>query len=194
MLYREKGFFPAFCTSVRAVWFCPSLMPFVSDMALYHHACHPTVCAVWILPCPMPLVAHTVLFWLFDTIRYGFDYHFNVGSVSWCPDLHSLLGKIIHHRSVVLDDARVDQDFWPCLHHHTFFDVHVFNCFGASNHSTTLAAILHKHEVEKRCTYEERLHKMEHGSFTSLVFFASGGMGNAATTTYKHLACLLSKK
>jgi len=35
---------------------------------------------------------------------------------------------------------------------------------------------------------------VEHGSFTPLVFSTSGGMGKATTTTYKHLARLLSEK
>ena len=48
--------------------------------------------------------------------------------------------------------------------------------------------------AEKHRTYEERIRKVEHGSFTSLVFSSSGGIGKAATTTYKHLAQLLSEK
>ena len=44
-----------------------------------------------------------------------------------------------------------------------------FNCFAASNHSTTLAATFHKHEAEKYCTYEECMCDVEHGSFTPLV-------------------------
>ena len=76
----------------------------------------------------------------------------------------------MRHRSAVLDDdARVDiraSGFWRCLHHHTFFDVRVFNCFAASNRSTTLAATFRKHEAEKRRTYEECVCEVEHGSFT----------------------------
>ena len=37
------------------------------------------------------------------------------------------------------------------------------------------------------------MHEVKHGSFTPLVFSASGGMGKAATT-YKDFARLLSKK
>ena len=85
--------------------------------------------------------------------------------------------------------------FWRCLHHHTFFDVRILNSFAASNRFTTLAATFRRHdEAEKRCAYEERIHEVEHGSFTPLVFASSGGMGKAATTTYKHLAQLLSEK
>jgi len=36
--------------------------------------------------------------------------------------------------------------------------------------------------------------EVEHGSFILLVFSTSGGMGRAATTTYKHLVRLISEK
>ena len=68
------------------------------------------------------------------------------------------------------------------------------SCFAASNHSTTLVATFCKHEAEKHLTYEECVHEVEHGSFIPLIFSELGGMGKAATTTYKHLACLLSEK
>ncbi|XP_065914415.1 uncharacterized protein [Dysidea avara] len=84
------------------------------------------------------------------------------------PHLHALSGEVMHHRSAVLDDnARVD--------------------IRASNSP-------HRHEAEKCRAYEERIREVEHGSFTPLVFSSSGGMGKAATTTYKHLAQLLSEK
>ena len=114
------------------------------------------------------------------------------------PHLHALSGEVMHHHSAVLDDnARVDirtSGFWMCLHHRTFFDVRVFNSFAVSNWSTTLAATFRRHEAEKRRAYEERIREVEHGSFIPLVFSSSGGMGKAATTTYKHLAQLLSEK
>jgi len=67
----------------------------------------------------------------------------------------------------------------------------IFNSFAASNRSSTLAAAFHKQEAEKWHAYEE---EVEHGSFTPLVFSSYGGMGKASTTTYKHLAYLLSEK
>ena len=36
--------------------------------------------------------------------------------------------------------------------------------------------------------------EVEHGSFTPLVFAATGGMGPAATTFYKRLASMIAKK
>jgi len=113
------------------------------------------------------------------------------------PHLYPLSGEVMRYRSAVTDDnARVDiraSGFWRCLHHHTFFDVRVFNSFAASNRSASLAAIFRRHEAEKRHAYEEWVSEVEYGSFTPLIF-SSGGMGKAATTTYKHLAHLLSQK
>ena len=49
---------------------------------------------------------------------------------------------------------------------------------------------------EKRRAYEERVQEVERGNFTPLscVFFFGGGMGKAATVTYRRLASLLSDK
>ena len=73
------------------------------------------------------------------------------------PQLHPLSGETLHYRSAIQDDdARVDiraSGFWRCLHHHTFFDVSVFNCFAASNRSSTLSTAFQKHELEKRRAY-----------------------------------------
>ena len=45
--------------------------------------------------------------------------------------------------------------------------------------------------MEKR-SYEARIHEVKHGSFTALVFSATGGMANKAYASYKRLASLLS--
>jgi len=49
-------------------------------------------------------------------------------------------------------------------------------------------------KLKKKREYEERVHNIEHGTFTPLVFSAAGGMGPIATTFYRHLAALLSDK
>jgi len=70
----------------------------------------------------------------------------------------------------------------------------MFTFLAASIRSTTLAATFHRYEAEKRHAYEKCIHKVECSSFTPLVFSSSGGMGKAATTTYRHLAHLLREK
>ena len=42
--------------------------------------------------------------------------------------------------------------------------------------------------------YDQRVRKMEHGSFTPLVFSAAGGSGPAATIVLKDTANMLSLK
>ena len=75
-----------------------------------------------------------------------------------------------------------------------FFDVRVFNPLAPSNCRSSLTATYRQHEATKRRAYEQRVREIEHGSFTPVVFSATGGMVLAATTTYKRLASLLADK
>ena len=54
-----------------------------------------------------------------------------------CFKLPSCSGEVLQYKSAVLDDdTRVDirvAGFWGCRHHHSFFDVRVFNAFADSN-------------------------------------------------------------
>ena len=55
-------------------------------------------------------------------------------------------------------------------------------------------AVYRRHENAKRRSYQQRILEVEHGSFTPLVFSATGGMGPAARNTYGRLASLLEEK
>ena len=46
----------------------------------------------------------------------------------------------------------------------------------------------------KKRSYQARIREVEHGTFTPLVFSATGGMSDEAYAFYKHLASLLSDK
>ena len=85
-----------------------------------------------------------------------------------------LSGELLCYKSTIQeDDARVDiraAGFWGCRHHHSFFDVWVFNAFAKSNQSPCPAATFWRHEGDKRRAYEERVCEVERGSFTPLVF------------------------
>ena len=83
--------------------------------------------------------------------------------------------------------------FWH-WHQCTFFDVQVFNPLAPSNRRLPLPQCFRSHEREKRRAYEQRVREVEHGSFTSLVFAATGGMGKAATLTYGRIASLIATK
>ena len=114
------------------------------------------------------------------------------------PHLQPLSGELLCYKSAKHeDDARVNiraAGFWGCRHHRSFFDVRVFNTFAESNQSPCLAATFRRREGDKRRAYEERIREVEQGNFTPLVFSSSGGMGKAASVTYKRLASLLSEK
>ena len=74
----------------------------------------------------------------------------------------------------------------------TFFDVRVFNPGAPSN--CLFKSAYCRHEREKRCQYEQRVHEIEHGHFSPLVFTTTGGMGDAASQVYRRLANLLTEK
>ena len=83
------------------------------------------------------------------------------------------------------------QGFWGDCHQRTFFDVRVFH---PNAPSYRLPSAYRLHERQKQRSYDQRVHEIEHGSFTPLVFTTSGGMGKCASVTYKRLASLLSTK
>ena len=68
-----------------------------------------------------------------------------------------------------------------------FLDVKVFNPYAASTCSSTLRAIYRSHENMKKFSYQARICEVEHGTFTPLVFSATGGMSDEAYAFYKHL-------
>ena len=70
----------------------------------------------------------------------------------------------------------------------------VFNPNAPSCCNSSMASMYRRHENEKRRAYQQRILAVEHGSFTLLVFSATGGMGTAATVTYKRIASLLAEK
>ena len=48
--------------------------------------------------------------------------------------------------------------------------------------------------MTKERSYEARIREVEHGTFTPLIFSATGGMADEASIFYKRLASLLSDK
>ena len=112
------------------------------------------------------------------------------------PALQPLSSEMMHGLSAnIQDDSRVDRcrGFWN-PQQNAFFDVRVFNPLASSNQTPALSTVFMRHEREKRRAYDERIREVEHGSFTTLVFSVSGGMGPSTTTAYKRLAALLAEK
>ena len=82
------------------------------------------------------------------------------------------------------------------VYHHSklFFDVRVYNPNSPAYRGSELATCYRRHEREKQRAYEQCVREIEYGSFTPLVFSTAGGMGNAATTTYRCLASMITAK
>ena len=114
------------------------------------------------------------------------------------PALQPISGEQLPHATANREEsARLDvraRAFWGSRQQSAFFEVWVFNLCVLSYQSTQSAACYRCHEGEKQQEYELYVCEVEQGSFTPLVFSASGGMGRAATNAYKRLASLLSMK
>ena len=85
--------------------------------------------------------------------------------------------------------------FWGGRYEKCFTDIRVVNPLAPSNSGSSIQSCYRKHESAKKRAYESRIHaKVEHSTFTPLVFSVTGGMGHEATIFYKRLASLLSEK
>ena len=118
--------------------------------------------------------------------------------VSTEPTLQPITSEVFNHATAITeDDARLDiaaNGFWGGRLEHAFFDVRVFNPHVPSNHRHDHSASYSYHKNIKKRAYEQRIQDVEHGSFTSLIFSVTTGLGRIATTTYMRLASMLSSK
>ena len=114
------------------------------------------------------------------------------------PELQPLTGERFHFRSANVEDgARMDvraESFWGPDRQSAFFDVRVFNPLAPTYQNLSLASSYRRNEQEKRRAYDQRVREVEHGSFSPLVFSASGGMGPTARVVYKKLASRIATK
>ena len=111
------------------------------------------------------------------------------------PPLLPLTGERFPLRSTnEAPEARLDvsaRGVWRPMDK-VFFDVRIFHPTATSN-----AAVndpFHKHELEKKRTYNQRIIDVEKATFVPLVFSTNGAMGKEAETFNKRLATLLSQK
>ena len=74
-----------------------------------------------------------------------------------------------------------------------FCDVRVFNPLAKRHASQDLKKCFEINEREKKRAYNERILEVEHGSFTLLVFSATGGVGEKAINL-KRLVEMISFK
>ena len=110
------------------------------------------------------------------------------------PPLQSLSNEVVDS----LDGDRCHPDirargFWR-KGQNAYFDVKVSNINSDSYKNLPPHKVYEKHEREKRRKYNDRVLNVEHGTFTSLIYSITGGMGNEAIIFHKALANKLSLK
>ena len=113
------------------------------------------------------------------------------------PPLIPLTGERFQHKTALINEsARPDiaaRGVWT-RGSRAFFDVRVFNPLAPSYRNQTLTAAHRANENEKKRCYRERIKKVEHGSFTPLVFTCFGGMSVECKKLYNHISDKLSEK
>ena len=98
------------------------------------------------------------------------------------PDLQPLTGEAMSRlTSNTTDGARLDiaaNGFWGGRFERTFLDVRVFNPHAPTNRKYSIANCYRKHEEEKKRTYEQRILKVEHSTFTPVTSSVLSHWGN----------------
>ena len=111
--------------------------------------------------------------------------------------LQPLTGGTFRHQLANTEpDARADirvRGFWTDSRN-AIFDTRVFYPNAPSYRSKSLQSLYRRFEGDKKREYGERVHEIEHGSFTPLVFSSCGGMGSEAKVAIKKLAAALAAK
>ena len=75
-----------------------------------------------------------------------------------------------------------------------FFDLRVFNPLAKRHASQDLKKCFEANEREKKRAYNQRVLEIEHGSFTPLIFSATGGMGRECNKFVSRLANIMANK
>ena len=74
------------------------------------------------------------------------------------------------------------------------FDVRAFNPTAKRYKKQELSKSYEINEKEKKRRHNNRILEVEHGSFTPLVFSATGGMGRETKKFYSRLAAIIAEK
>ena len=113
------------------------------------------------------------------------------------PPLQPLSGEDLDEISAITgDEARLDvraRGFWQ-TGQNAFFDIRVFNPLAKRHVSQDLNKCFEYNEREKKRSYNQRILEIEHGSFTPLVFSATGGMGRECNKFVARLAEMIADK
>ena len=95
------------------------------------------------------------------------------------PPLEPLTGEVLPTGTIIKRDARLDiaaKGFWQD-YEMAYFDVKVFNPYAKSYINQPLDQVFTAGEKSKKTAYNQRVIRVEHGTFTPLVFSSCGGNG-----------------
>ena len=112
------------------------------------------------------------------------------------PPLQPLSGEVLSDGSNIEDEARLDiaaRSFWN-ENEMAFFDIRVFNPFAKSHINTNIETLFKQNEKIKKTAYNDRVIKIEHGSFTPVVFSSFGGSGLETSRFVSRLVEKVSQK
>ena len=111
------------------------------------------------------------------------------------PQLQPLTGETLAS-SNTSDEARLDisaRGFWES-YQMAFLDIRVFNPMAKRYVNQSMKKAYEINEKEKKRHYNDRIMQLEHGTFTPLVFSATGGLGRECEKFYNRLASIISEK
>jgi hypothetical protein len=113
------------------------------------------------------------------------------------PMLENLTGEEMRHLSArTEDECRSDvrvRGFWR-EQQNAFFEFRVFYPFASSYLSTSLPALYKRQAGDRKRQYEERINRVDCGSFTPMVASSTGGMCMEMQIALKYMAGLLAAK
>ena len=117
--------------------------------------------------------------------------------VSVEPHLQKLSGETFEIKTTAMgDEARLDipaRGFWQAGQL-AFLNARVFNPNAKRYAKMELTKAYEYNEKENKRLYNERILQVEHGSFTPLIFSATGGMGRECKMFFAPLAEMIAEK
>ena len=115
------------------------------------------------------------------------------------PRLEPISGESLNKGAIKSEGARSDvsaisaMGFWT-RGQRAFFDIRVFNAYAQRYSNLNLKSAFDINEKEKKRQYNERIIRVDRGSFTPLIFITNGGMGRESQNFVNALAALFAEK
>ena len=112
------------------------------------------------------------------------------------PRLEPISGESLNKGAIKSEGARSDvsaMGFWT-RGQRAFFDIRVFNAYAQRYSNLNLKSAFDINEKEKKRQYNERIIRVDRGSFTPLIFTTNGGMGRESQNFVTALAALFAEK